>query len=200
MKIAAMTLMAAMVGAAAEPGPVQQKLTVYLRDNAAVPLEVLAPARDLANKMFATIGIRLDWCNGEPPPRTQSALPIFIELAADTLLNLLPGALGYAMPYEGVHIGVFYDRIQSEVVPSLRAPLLAHVLVHEIAHILQGTDRHSDSGVMKAVWTARDHLQMRVEALPFTPEDDMLIRLGLALRASGAPTLATGTLIPATAQ
>ena len=199
MKIAAVTLMAAMVGGAVEPGPAQQKVTLYLRDNAAVRLEVLAPALDLANRMFATIGIRLDWCNGEPP-QTQPALPIFIELATDTPANLLPGALGYAMPYEGVHIKVFYDRIQSEVVPSSRAVLLAHVLVHEIAHILQGTDRHSDSGVMKAFWTARDHLQMRVEALPFTPEDETLIHLGLASRAPGAPTLATGNLIPATAR
>ena len=41
-KIAAMTLMAAMVGVAAEPKQLQQKLTVYLRDNARVPPEVRA--------------------------------------------------------------------------------------------------------------------------------------------------------------
>ena len=198
MKIAAMALMAAMVGVAAERRQPQQELTVYLRDNATVPITVRASALKLANKMFATIGVRLDWRSGEPP-RTSSTRPIGIELATDTPVKLLPDALAYTKPYEGAHIRVFYDRIQSEV-PSLRAVLLAHVLVHEIVHILQGIDRHSDSGVMKAVWTARDHLQMRVEALPFTPEDDMLIRLGLALRASGAPTLATGTLIPATAQ
>jgi hypothetical protein len=190
MKIAAVTLMAAMVGGAVEPGPAQQKVTLYLRDNAAVRLEVLAPALDLANKMFATIGIRLDWCNGEPP-QTQPALPIFIELATDTPANLLPGALGYAMPYEGVHIKVFYDRIQSEVVPSSRAVLLAHVLVHEIAHILEGIYRHSDSGVMKALWTKQDHLQMQGEPLPFAPEDIKLIRLGLASRLAGGPAVVT---------
>jgi len=196
-KIAAMTLMAAMVGVAAEPKQPQQKLTVYLRENARVPPEVRAPALDLANKMFATIGIRLDWRSGEPP-RTSSTRPIAIELATDTPANLLPGALGSAMPYEGVHIRVFYDRLQSDVAP--RSVLLAHVLVHEIAHILQGTDQHSNSGVMKAVWTHQDHLQMRTGALPFTPGDVELIRLGLALRASGAPTLAARDLIPAIAQ
>jgi hypothetical protein len=67
MKIAAMTLMTAMVGVAAEPKQPQQKLTVYLRENVRVPPEVRAPALDLANKMFATIGIRLDWRGGEPP-------------------------------------------------------------------------------------------------------------------------------------
>ena len=197
MKIAAMTLMAAMVGMAAEPRQLQQKLTVYLRDNATVPPAVRTPALECANKMFATIGIRLDWRSGEPP-RTSSTRPIGIELATDTPANLLPGALGYAMPYEGVHIRVFYDRIQSEVVP--RTGLLAHVLVHEITHILQGIYRHSDSGVMKEVWTYRDHLQMRTEPLPFTPQDVELIQLGLASRASGAPALAAGDLIPAIAQ
>ena len=159
-KIAAMTLMATMLGVAAEPKQPQQKLTVYLRENARVPPEVRAPALDLANKMFATIGIRLDWRSGEPPG-TSSARPIGIEPT-----NLLPGALGCAMPYEGIHIRVFYDRLQNDVAP--RSVLLAHVLVHEIAHILQGTDQHSNSGVMKAVWTHQDHVQMRARALPFT--------------------------------
>jgi hypothetical protein len=58
--------------------------------------------------------------------------------------------------------------------------LLAHVMVHEIAHILQGVYRHSDNGVMKAVWTGQDYSQMRVGALPFAPEDVELIHLGLA--------------------
>ena len=197
MKIAAMTLVVTMVGVAAEPKQPQQKLTVYLRETTAVPLAVRAPAVGLANKMFATIGIRLDWRSGEPP-RTSSARPIGIELATDTPANLLPGALASAMPYEGVHIRVFYDRIRSDVVP--RSVLLAHVLVHEIAHLLQGTDQHSGSGVMKAVWTHRDHVQMRIEALPFTPQEVERIHLGLALRASGAPTLAAGDSIPAIAQ
>ena len=53
MKIAAMTLMATMAGAAAEPSQPQQNLTVYFRDNTAVPIAVKAPALELANQMFA---------------------------------------------------------------------------------------------------------------------------------------------------
>ena len=197
MKIAAMTLMAAMVGVPAEPKQPQQKLTVYLRESGHVPPEVRGPAVYLANKMFATIGIRLDWRSGEPP-RTSSTRPIGVELATDTPANLLPGALGSAMPYEGVHIRVFYDRIRSDVVP--RSVLLAHVLVHEIAHILQESDQHSESGVMKAVWTHPDYVRMRTEALSFTPGDVKLIQLGVASRASGAPVLAAGHLASTIAQ
>ena len=197
MKIAAMTLMAAVVGVGAEPKQPQQKLTVYLRESGHVPPEVRGPAVYLANEMFSAIGIRLDWRSGEPP-RTSSTRPIAIELATDTPANLLPGALGTALPYEGVHIRVFYDRIRSDVVP--RSVLLAHVLVHEIAHILQKTDQHSDGGVMKAVWTHPDYVRMRIEALPFSPQDIELIRLGLASRASGAPVLSAGHLATTIAQ
>jgi len=197
MNIATMTLMAAMVGVGAEPKQPQQKLTVYLRESGHVPPEVRGPAVYLANEMFARIGIRLDWRSGEPP-RTSSTQPIAIELATDTPANLLPGALGSALPYEGVHIRMFYDRIRSDVVT--RSVLLAHVLVHEIAHIVQKTDQHSDSGIMKAVWIHRDYVQMRIEALPFTPQDIELIRLGMASRASAAPVLAAGHLTSTIAQ
>ena len=60
---------------------------------------------------------------------------------------------------------------------------LAHVLVHEITHILQASDRHSDSGVMKARWIAQDYEAMARKPLRFTSEDLDLIHRGAAARA-----------------
>ena len=57
--------------------------------------------------------------------------------------------------------------------------LLAHVIVHEITHVVQGVCRHSDTGLMKAHWTIRDLVEMRYKALPFTEEDLMLLYRGL---------------------
>jgi hypothetical protein len=51
-------------------------------------------------------------------------------------------------------------------------------MVHEITHIQQGVDRHSNSGVMKARWTDKDYAAMAWKPLPFTPEDILLIHLG----------------------
>ncbi len=59
--------------------------------------------------------------------------------------------------------------------------LLAHELVHEITHILQCLDRHSETGVMKARWTADDYCEMRWKPLTFTPEDIQLIHLGMQM-------------------
>jgi hypothetical protein len=191
MKIAAIALMTAALGVAAERKHPQREVTVYLRENAPVSPHVRVSALELAHKMFAKIGIRLDKRIGEPP-RTAAKQHIGIELTTNNPPHVLPGALGSAMPFEGIHIKVFYDRIRGEVVP--KSVLLAHVLVHEITHILQGTDQHSGSGIMKAVWTHQDHLQMLSGALPFTPQDVDMIHRGLAARASGVSPLATGDL------
>jgi hypothetical protein len=51
-----------------------------------------------------------------------------------------------------------------------------YVLAHEIAHVLQGVARHSDSGVMRARWTDLDYQWMSKGALKFATEDVQLIR------------------------
>jgi len=60
--------------------------------------------------------------------------------------------------------------------------VMAHVLVHEVTHILEGVTRHSDSGVMKAEWTLRDYGQMYTAPLPFTAADIALIQSGVDAR------------------
>lgn len=111
-------------------------------------------------------------------------------MSAQGASALRPGALAYALAYEGVHIQVFYDRIAVSD-PDLVPYLLANVVVHEITHILQGIDRHSDSGIMKARWTAYDFTMMKRHQLGFTDFDVELIQCGLAARAARR---VTGTL------
>jgi hypothetical protein len=89
--------------------------------------------------------------------------------------------MAYAMPYEGAHIRLLYDRI-ALTGPKLLPNLLTHVLVHEIAHILQGVPRHSDEGLMKARWTQEDYNSMLRKPLEFTSEDIDLILEGLKAR------------------
>jgi len=51
--------------------------------------------------------------------------------------------------------------MQNAYRPRATTMLLAHVLVHEIADILEGVDQDSEEGVMKAHWTADDLLSSR---------------------------------------
>jgi hypothetical protein len=46
--------------------------------------------------------------------------------------------------------------------------LLSHVLAHEIAHVLQGVSRHSESGILKARWDREDFFLMQQHRLNFT--------------------------------
>jgi hypothetical protein len=108
---------------------------------------------------------------------------IVVRLTKDTPANYLPGVPAYALPYQGDQITILYDRVEETVVPSALPALLAHVLVHEITHILQGINRHSESGVMKAHWAAGDYMAMEKKPLPFTDKDVDLIHRGLSVRA-----------------
>jgi len=186
MTITRMALMAWMAGTAALAGEAQQKVTVYLRERAAVHPEVRIPAEWLATKMFAKIGISLEWDRGERAGESSQPY-VFIELVTGTAESRMPGALAYALPYEGTHITVFFDRVERMRDPST---VLAHVIVHEITHLLQGVSRHSDAGVMKAHWTGGDFGGMRVAPLPFTQWDVDLIYAGLSARRAGTGVLA----------
>jgi hypothetical protein len=102
-----------------------------------------------------------------------------------------PGALAYAEPFaEGVQrITVLYDRVRfsAERRPGLEPRLLAHVMVHEIGHVLMRTDAHSDTGVMKAHWTADDYDQMVRVPLGFTAVERELLVIPAGERPSDAP-------------
>lgn len=188
MKITTIAAMAVAVAMSARA----EEMTVYVQGLSVVPAPMLNRARALANEMFASVDVKINWRGGQPsrsqlhPERT-----IVVEIVTDTPRELKPGALAFARPYEGVHITVFYDRVQAATEPELTPNVLAHVLVHEITHILQGTCRHSDTGVMKARWNHEDYMEMRLKPLSFAEEDVQLIRAGLAGRANAGTLVAT---------
>ena len=161
---------------AAGPASETGHVTVYIR-NEDVPFQIQYIAQFLAGRIFAKIGVCIEWHNGNP--RSSSSIrPIVIELAVAPR-NKEPHSLAYALPYEGVHIRVFYGAMAQS--PN-RALMLANVFAHEITHILQGVVRHSESGIMKANWNIGDIEQMEYGDLAFTPFDIVLIYQGIAAR------------------
>jgi hypothetical protein len=194
MKITALTVLMLHLGGLAygesEPSPIDRTITVCV----ASTLTVLtaARARLLASKMFGGIGLSIDWRQAS---RSCPAQAILVSISSSTPATLKPGALAYALLYEGRHIKVFYDRIEDIYEGSMVEIVLAHVLVHEITHILEGVEQHSEQGIMKAKWDSRDYFRMRVMPLGFAPEDVRLIYLGLAARQTRA-TLVLNTEAP----
>jgi hypothetical protein len=170
--------------------------SVDVTSEAEEDVRIVGEAEWIVTQMFAGVGIRIAW-HGYGSSCPKSDQPIIINIAIHTPKAYLPAAFGFALPYEGVHIRLFYDRVRSAaqqagvMQPGSVADLLGHVLAHEITHILQVSNSHSDSGVMKARWEIQDYAQMRRTPLAFTESDVMLIRRGLEVRRS---RLYTGTI------
>jgi hypothetical protein len=174
-------MVAAMIAAAmvAEAGQTQnQHIIVYVQNDASVPNVMKDEAETLASRMFHTAQVQIEWRRGQPSP-LDSHHAIAIRLATHTPDTERPGALAYAKPLEGVHIVVYWDRVEMDSLPT---EMLAHVMAHEITHILEGLCRHSETGIMKAHWSQSERSIMKTRPLDFAPEDVELIHIGLAKR------------------
>lgn len=159
-------------------------ITVYVKDDRKDQRAMPAQAKEWASRIFADAGIAVDWRNGRPAEQPKRAdLVLIVDLRDETPSEYHPGALAFALPYEGVHLVVFCDRVSrtDAVRPEI---MLAHVLAHEITHLLEGISRHSETGVMKAKYTPADAFRMSTHPLPFAPEDVQLMELGIERRLS----------------
>jgi hypothetical protein len=140
-------------------------------------------AKSVASAILASSSVKIQWhdpsqCPGEA---------IIVTLASDEPASLRPGLLAYALPFEGTHIVVFYDRVKNDRVknrPGYASAVLGHVIAHEVTHILQGAIWHSETGIMKAQWSGGDFQQMNWKALPFTDEDIRRIQHGVKIWAA----------------
>jgi hypothetical protein len=193
MKTSAMIAMAAMLGSSAWAATrsERQKVVVCIEGSGLAKVD---DSKARASRLFKPAGVELEWHTGLRFCEGRRDRAIMISLSTSTPKTLLHGALAYAFPYEGVHIQVFYDRIAlcaDELLPYA----LAYVFVHEIAHILQGTDQHSNRGIMKAFWSSDDCTLMKTGQLRFTELDIEMIHHGLAARAARLGTL-VGAVAP----
>ena len=141
------------------------------------PFAMLARAEAIASSIYQRIGIRLKWFHDSRCPVDG----IQVAFNGRQLPSFHPKALAHAFPFEGRKIEVFSDRFQTVYEP-LRPVLLGLVLAHEIGHMLQGVNHHSEIWVMKALWTGQDFAAMLTKPLTFTENDVILIQSGLACR------------------
>ena len=156
-------------------------VTLLMTGQSMVANLVRMAATNQATRMFAGIGVRLESKKENAPSRSEGMV-IQVRFIDDTPGH--PGAMAFSNPFDPVPlVTVLYDRIllATERSPKLRARLLAHVLVHEIGHLLMRTNGHSPDGVMKAFWSNADQTRIAYRPLPFLPDDVVMIRSGLAL-------------------
>ncbi len=162
-------------------------LTVRVVNNAGVSAGMFVTAAKMkAGEMFERAGVDVRMRDNVSAGKSGTACGalIVVQIEKEDGYSGHESALAYAMPFKnsGTTIHVFLDRVaQLGREPGLQVALLAHVMVHEITHMLQGLERHSAEGVMKARWSRDDFRHMERAALPFADEDLGLMRKGLAV-------------------
>ncbi len=173
-------LAVAMLGRSEEAQRMELKqVAVRVENNITASPAVRGLAQLMASRIFASIGVKIVW---KPPADVRNVIEV--RLQRETPEEFLPGALGYANPFEisAPRVYVLYDRVVATNARSRLGYILGHVIAHELAHAIERCDCHAGEGVLKAHWAARDLAQMEFEPLGFTESDAVLIRAGLPLR------------------
>lgn len=166
----------------------REKIRVCVRGAMALPAADFAFARQLTNRIMSSAGVSIDW-KGCASDRVSGDVDIITDLVQNTPATSHPGALAYAFAYEGTHVVVMTDRVRR--VGGLAPAVLAHVMSHEFAHILQGTARHSEEGIMKASWTPLEYSKMARRPMDFDRTEVELIQQGLRARRADAASAGT---------
>ncbi len=179
MRLMVMAMIAA-VAARAGTAEIPDARTVTVCMDPGTELLTARASESTASQIFAEIGVRIQWYRMRQCPLKSA---ILVSLSTQTPAEQLPPlALARSFPFEGTHIEVFFDRVTCRVEPALVIRLLAYVLVHEITHILQGVNSHSETGIMKASWDSGDYFEMGRRGLRFTESDIGKVNAGLRAR------------------
>jgi hypothetical protein len=161
---------------APKPKPTSPRVIVYVRQDNLLVAE-LGRAEKTAITIFASIGVPVVFRAGTKDKSKEESVSIEMQLDVRVPAQFHAGAMAYAMPFgiSGTLIHVFCERVRNTSPDSGTGTILGHVMAHEIAHVLEGVNRHSVEGVMKARWEIPDYRLMRSGTLPFDPADEELI-------------------------
>jgi hypothetical protein len=175
--------------------PEAWEVPVYEQHDGSVPNVTIQRAKLVASEILAKAAVKIIWQFGSPtethdpapaPCGDSNRAPVSISVDFNRPRGLALRSietLAYTFPYAkgGPRIHVLYDHMSPTYrnSPRLSGVLLGYILAHEITHVLQRIDRHSNSGVMKARWTVSDYGSMENATLRLAEEDVLLIRLGL---------------------
>jgi hypothetical protein len=159
-------------------------VTVAVYNDAGAPADLLVQAENIATRVFEQAGVNVKWVNC--PVVVQGLLDseacrkaIFPTYFQQRIVpphpSLSESSFGVSyLSSEGIgcYSYVFYARIaeQHRRNEQNAAVLLGHVMAHEIAHLLLGTNSHSTSGIMRAHWYHKELASADKGLLLFTPD------------------------------
>ena len=146
-------------------------------NDAHVPADVLSAAKHEAAAIFARAGIAVIWYDEAPGAPAEYRFAVKIVPNALSHLHAKPHVMGAALREPrgaaGTIVYAFFGRID-DFARGQRVSagtMLAHVIAHEVGHLLLPTGSHSERGLMRGTWD-RAHVDNAVRGeLTFTPEE-----------------------------
>jgi hypothetical protein len=137
----------------------------------------------VASGIYEKIGVHLNWRSGAPKAAIPGRTVYFIRTLAHAPESVTGGAVASSELFAsgGTEITIYKDRMARflDNNRSLSSVGAGYVLAHELAHLMQGVPRHSDSGILKAHWNTDEYKEMFFHNLAFTQADVELIHQGL---------------------
>jgi hypothetical protein len=170
---------------------------VRVYNDEGVPEGNLSAALKIADTVLQKVGLQAIWqdCTVGNPNRDSSGCdthPAQIDLVlylVAQLENHAPNvdrrALGYSLiPRNGERATmayVCYARVRTVLSMFREEELLGLAVAHEIGHLLLGTNKHSNSGLMRAPWRSKDLNSGDWEQFTFTSEQARRVRASVLI-------------------
>ena len=101
-------------------------------------------------------------------------------------------SLGFSLVELDAHTGVLItiDPARAAAVAAQAeansSVVLGRAMAHELGHLLLGTPRHAQTGLMRALWSQRELRENRPADWLFSTQEVRAMRHGLALRSRSA--------------
>ena len=170
---------------------IDDSLLVRIYDNADILASELASALRTTHDIMRRADLVVDWVQCRA--RRDGLVPAVCDQplsSSDVVVRLIEGsdkgtgerrALGYSL-FDSTGISgfatVYVDRVDwlARRAQYPRAPLLGRAIAHEIGHLLLRSNAHTESGLMREVWTAEQVVRNRREDWTFSPDQNGDIR------------------------
>lgn len=183
-------------GATGKAGP-GLAVTVSVHNDAKISSETLTQAEAVSSRIFGQAGLEVHWVNCPLPKAllaggsdvcAQSDFPGYLQMRIlGRPRSLTPATFGISYLSEngiGCYSEVFFEPVTElhRRFDHSEAIVLGHVMTHEIAHLLLGTNSHSSLGIMSAHWQPEELARASKGRLLFTQAQSELMksRLGAA--------------------
>jgi hypothetical protein len=160
-------------------------LQLLIVNDAQVPADVLSAARQEAVSIFTRAGIEIVWHDEAPTAPADYRFAVKIVPHSFGYLAEKPHVMGVALrETRGTLVYAFFGRVsnfaRAQRIPS--GTMLAHVIAHEVGHLLLPKGWHSERGLMRGSWDRAQVENAARGALTFTPEEIRTIRAEASIR------------------